>query len=847
MAREFPGDHRILDYPCRVPPTQLPDTRGTEKDRRCAMETVMQDVRFGARTLVKNPGFTLVAVLALALGIGANSAIFSVVNAVLLQPLPYPDPDRLVSVWEGNTRKGSQMPLAPANFVDWNAQNEVFENAAAFMRWSFNVTGQQEPERVRGVLLSANAFALLGVQPILGRTFLPEEGAISKNRVVVLSHGLWQRRFGGDPGAIGSTLALDGNSHTVIGVMPPSFGFPLANQTFGPDESRASADLWTPLAFAPDDLLRDNHYLAGIARLRPGVSIEQAQAEMDAIGKRLAEQYPESNENIGMKLVPLREQVVGNARVALLVLLGSVGLVLLIACVNVANLLVAKAAERQREIAIRTALGASRMRVVRQLLTESILLSSIGGVLGLLLALWGVDLLVALAPDALPRVEEIRTDWRVLGFTVAVSLATGVLFGLAPALQASRPNLNDALKGGGIHSTPGTGRQRFRNALTASEIALALVLLMKSFLRLQHVDPGFDPHNIVTAQLSLPSAKYPEGLQVRAFVEQLLDRIDALPGVQAAGVVSHLPLSGDDAMILFTIEGRPPRVPGEDSAWAQVRSATPNYFQAMSIPLLRGRQLAPTDTKSTPNVALVNEELARRYWPGEDPIGKRFTFNEDDEGQPIWREIVGVIRGVRHTGLEKEPGSQMYIPFGQGATSDMALAVRTASSPESTAAALRAEVLAVDKDQPVSNVATMTEVVSAAVAKQRFTTLLLAIFAGLAALLAGVGIYGVISFSVSQRTHEIGIRMAMGARGSDVLRLIVGESLVVALVGLVVGLAAAFALTRTMASLLFEVNPTDPLTFAGISLLLAAVAALASYLPARRAVRVDPMVVLRYE
>lgn len=802
-----------------------------------------QDLRYGTRMLLKNPGFTIVAVIALALGIGANSAIFSVVNTVLLRPLPYTDPERLVMVWEDRTAKGYPRDTpAPANYVDWRDQNQVFEGMAAIATHSLNLTGAGEPERLEGKRVSANFFNILGVEPLLGRGFLPEEDEPGAARVVVLSHGLWQRRFGSDKAILGKSLTLNGVGHEVVGVMPPDFQFPTRED-----------ELWVPIAFTPQQAAaRQSHYLQVIARTKPGVTIEQAQAEMSTIGARLQQQYPE-NTDLGVAVVPLHEQFVGDIKPALLILLGAVGFVLLVACANVANLLLARAAARQKEIALRVALGASRGRLVRQFLTESLLLAALGGVVGLLLSLWGVNLLKAFIPENISQARHIAIDRWVLGFTALVSLLTGLIFGLAPATQASNFNLNETLKEGGRDSASGRRGNRIRSVLVVVEVAVSLVLLIgaglliNSFLRLRGVDPGFRTDNLLTMRVMLPETKYTDQARRSAFYAELVRRVEALPGVNSAAVANWIPLvkQGDSSGI--AIEGQPAPAPGQNPS-VVTRVVSPHYFQTMGIELLRGRQLTEQDRADAPRVIVISETMARKFWPGEEPLGKRVTMG-GPAGAPVpWLEVVGVVKDVRQFELTAEPKPQMYVPFEQPVFFRPShLIVKTEVEPGGLASAVRKTVWEIDKDQPVSNISTMKEVLSESISRQRFSMLLLGIFAAVALVLAAVGIYGVMSYSVAQRTHEIGIRMALGAQRSDVLKLAVGQGLKLVLVGVALGLAAAFVLTRVMSSLLFGVSATDPATLAIISLVLIGVALFASYIPARRATKVDPMVALRYE
>jgi putative ABC transport system permease protein len=800
------------------------------------METLSQDIRYGIRMLFKNPGFTVVAVVALALGIGANAAIFSVVNTVLLRPLPYDDPDRLMVLRETKLPQFPEFSVSPGNFLDWQKQNTVFEKIAAIQGAAFNLSGAGEPERFRGARISAGLFEMLGVKPAQGRAFLDEEDQAGHNNVVILSQGLWKRRFGGDPNILGQGITLNATSYTVIGIMPPDFGLP-----------DRETDMWTPVAFSAQQAQQHGaHYISVIGRLKPGVTVDQAQMEMSGIAGRLAEQYPDSNTGWDVKISPMQEYDVRDMKSALLVLLGAVALVLLIACANVTNLLLARATARQKEVAIRTALGASRWRIARQLLTESVLLSIVGGGVGLLLAVWGMGSLLALAPQDLPRVKDVALDSRALGFTLLVTLLTGVIFGLAPALQASKPNLNETLKEGGRGSTG--GHHRVRSSLVISEVALALVLLVcaglmiRSFLRLQQVSPGFNPSNALAVAVSLPGKKYPEGDQQAAFFTQLVEKVAALPTVQAVGVTQSLPIQSD-YVLGFNIQGRPPDPPGEDVS-TNYYAVSPDYFKAMGIPLLRGRLFTELDRKDAPRVAVINETMAKKFFPDEDPIGKHINVTN---GPERFREIVGIVSDVKQYGLDQPTTAQTYEPYLQTPFSGMTLIVRTEGNPTNLSAAIRDQVLAVDKDQPVSRIRPLDQIVSDSVSKQRFSMTLLGVFAVLALILAAVGLYGVMSYAVTQRTHEIGIRMALGASAGDVLRLVVGQGMMLALIGIGIGLIASFGLTRVMASLLFGVSATDPMTFIAISVVLAGVTLVACAVPARRALKVDPMIALRYE
>lgn len=803
----------------------------------------IQDLRYAGRMQRKNPGFTIVAIIALALGIGANTAIFSVVNTVLLRPLPYKDPERLAMVWEDASKHGYPRDTpAAANFVDWRDQNTTFESMAAIADESFNLTGVGDPERLEGRLVSANLFPLLGVDPQIGRTFTNEEDQPGSNRVAVLSYGLWQRRFGGDNGIVGKPLNLNGDTYTVVGVMPARFQFPSSDD-----------ELWAPIAFTTDQATnRNRHYLQVVGRLKPGVSLEQAQTEMSTIAARLQQQYPQSNADLGAAVTSLHEHLVGDIRPALLILLGAVGLVLLIACANVANLLLARAAVRQKEIAVRVALGARRGRLIRQFLTESVLLATVGGVVGLGIAYGGLVLLRAFIPENISQAREISMDLKVLGFTFAVSVITGLIFGLAPALQAARFNQTETLKEGGRDSATGSSGKRIRGLLVMSEVAVSLVLLIgaglliNSFLRLRNVDPGFSADNLLTMKFVLPEPKYADFERRTAFYSDLVQRVEGLAGVKSAAVTTNLPLYRQGNSISFSIEGRPAPPPGQEQI-VVTRIVSPGYFATMSIPFLSGRPFTDQDTPTTPRVVVISETMARRYWPGEDPVGKRIGAGRIQRPED-WIQIVGVVKDVRQFELTAEPRPQMYLSYRQaGFFAPRDLVVKTDVDPASLAATVRKTVWEIDKDQPVSNIKTMEEILLDSIARQRFSMLLLAIFAAVALILAAVGIYGVMSYSVAQRTHEIGIRMALGAQTGAVLKLAVSYGLKLVIAGIVIGLIAAFALTRVMSTLLFGVTATDPATFTLISLLLIGVAALASYIPARRATKVDPIIALRYE
>ena len=792
------------------------------------MRTLWQDIRYGFRMLFRNPGFSIVVVLVLALGIGANTTIFSVVNAVLLRPLPYRDPGRLVMVWGASPQKGwYHNPVSFPNFIDWRDQNRVFEDIAAWRLNRFTFTGGGVVQQVAGEEVSCSLFRVLGVQAALGRTFLPEE---EKSHIVILSHGFWQRFFGSDPNIVGQSITLNGSPFTVIGIMPPDFGFPVF---WNPKSDR----LWVPLDLEPNERGRGNNCLVLVGRLKSNVTLRQAQTEMNTIARRLEQEYPDTNTGWEVNLVPAHKQLVGDIQPALLVLLGAVGLVLLIACANIANLLLARAEARRKEIAIRRAVGASRLRLVRQLLTENVLLSALGGILGALLAVWSIEPMLALIPGTIPRLDEISIDRYVFGFTATVSLLTGLLFGVAPALQVSGININKFLKEGTGTSGEGVQHHRLRRVLVVSEVAVSLTLLIgaglmvKSFLRLRSVDPGFDPQNLLLTPVSLP----------RPNLQQFIERVEALPEVRSVGAVNWLPVNPGSQTLGFTIEGRPSPAPGQNPS-ANFHMASCNYFHTMGIPVLMGRRFTQRDVEGTPPVVIVNQTFAHRHFPEDEPIGKRLSIGGKSH------EIVGVIGDVKHGGLAGQVDPEVYWPFLQksGTERGMWVVVRTVSDPVKLADALRNEIKKL-RGKPITYITTMKHMLAATTLEPRFNMLLLGIFASAAVLLATMGIYGVMSYVVTQRTHEIGIRMALGAQTRDVLQMVIKQGLILALIGVAVGLAASFALTRVISSLLYKVSPTDPVTFVCVSLFLAGVAVVASYIPARRATKVDPMNALRYE
>jgi predicted permease len=828
----------------------IEQTKENYRDRRGLplLETLMQDVRYGIRMLRKNPGFAAVAVLTLALGIGANTAIFSVVYAVMLRPLPYPDSDRLVMLWQTLPKQGlAEVPFSAADFIDVQKQNRVFEQTAAIFldKPDYNLTGQGEPERVYGMAVSANLFTLLGMHPELGRVFLADEDRPGHEHVAVLSYRLWQRQFRGDPQAIGKTVTLDAQAFTIVGVMPLGFRFPPPMASVS-KSFPVECDIWLPVVL--DRSNRHYHPLAGIARLKPGITVTQARAEMEAIAGRLAAQYPDVDTGLGGTAYALSQQVTETVRPALLILLGAVTLVLLIACVNVANLLLSRAAVREREMAVRTALGASRGRVVRQGLVESMLLAGLGGGLGVSLAVWGIEVIRSLAGTVIPRVSEVGINGPILAFTGITAALTGLVFGLVPALKASRPNLNEFLRGS--YGTTQGGHQRFRSVLVISEVGLALALLIgagllvRSFVHLEEVDPGFRPDHLLTLSLRLPESKYSKEGQLRDFYQQLLQRVQSLPGARTSGLVNSVPIAGWQGTTLVYVEGRPVPTSMTDTPMANYRVSSSDYFMTLGIPQVRGRLFTSHDAAGGPRVLLINETMARRLFPNQDPLGKQLRL--DNPKNPLFT-IVGVVGDIRSGGLDAPLESEMYTAYLQDPWSIMTLVVRTAGDPLALAPAVRNQVAALDKDQPIFNVKSMEEIMSESISPRRFNMLVVGMFSAIALVLATVGIYGVVSFSVSQRTNEIGIRMALGAGKQEVLSMILRLGLGLAVAGVVAGLAAAFVLNRFLSTLLFGVHPYDPVTFIVVPLLLIAVAVTACYIPACRATRVDPMAALHYE
>jgi putative ABC transport system permease protein len=806
---------------------------------------VFQDIRYAIRKLSRTPAFTAIAAFTLALAIGATTAIFSVVDGVLLKPLPFREPDRVVRVT--NIRQSSRMPSSVPDYLDFKAQTKSFASMSPIDNQAMNLTGGTEPERVQASRVGASFWTLLGVTPALGRGFAPNEDAPSAGRVVVLSDGLWKRRFGTDRRIVGKTIALDGNSYTVVGVAPPRFRFP------------DRPDLWIPLVFGPEDLNpegRGAHWIGVMARMAPNVTVAQANAEMVTLTRRLEQQYPESNTNMTAAVLPMQEYLVGDVRPALYVMLGAVAFVLLIACANVANLLLVRAASRESEMAVRTALGAGSWRIVRQLVTESVLLAVVGGVLGTLLALWGVDLLLAMAPEGLPRIDEVAVNPSVLLFTAAVTALTGLLFGVFPALHTARTNVSGMLKDGMRGSSGGVGSRRARNTLVMAEMALAVVLLVgaglliRSFSKLLAVDPGFRAERVVTFAIAAPETKYKTYAQRRTLVADLVDRMQRVPGVQGTAVVTGLPLSNMMMRTSAHIEGTPQERPAERKV-TDVAMVTPGYFATMGIPLTSGRDFTSRDGSGAPVVAIVNQEFVKRYFPNENPIGKRISLGWEQDtaatggNMTLGGEIVGVVGNVKRRGLNQEVYPETYASFMQPTFPSFSVVVRSSSDPSTVMAAIRAQMRELDRDLPLSELRQLSEVVAASVSRPRFYTTVLGVFAGIALVLAAVGIYGVISYAVSLRTRELGIRIALGATGSQVSKLVLRQGVGLALTGVALGAGGAYWLTRLLAKLLFGVSATDPLTFLGVALLLTAIAAVASFVPARKAARVDPLLAMR--
>ena len=818
------------------------------------MNTLLQDLRYGVRMLLKHPGVTMVAVITLALGIGANTAIFSVVNAVLLRPLPYKDPDRLVSLWEKVPTHG-RWRASPANFHDWKKQNTLFEDMAAYGGSTMTLTGDGEPEQLLGTRVSSGYFAVVGVEPMLGRSFSAEEYEVGKGQVVILGHTFWQHRYAGDKNIINRTITLDGTGYTVVGVMPPGL-YPMRPTTTGQISfNEQEQDYWQPMSFTAQWAgVRAAHVLGVVGRLKPGVTLDQAAAEMNAIGARLEQEY-EANKGEGILVNPFMNEVVGNVRTGLITLLVAVGLVLLIACANIAGLLLAQHAARSKEIAIRAALGASRSRLVRQFFLEGLLLSLLGTIAGIGLATLGLSALMKLVTQNIPRLDHVQLDWQVLGFTIVLAIATCLVFGLIPAWHASKPDLHTTLEQGGRTAGTGGRRLRIRQALVVFQVSMAVILvigaglLIKSFWRLQNVDPGFRPERVLSLSLTLPFSKYDKPEEINQFFNQLHDGVSNLPGVQSAAIAYDHPLQ-TNWIDSFEIEGRVAAADGRGLS-ANFNPIGPDYFAAVGAPMIKGRQFTTQDDQDHPGVVIVNEAFVRHYFPNEEPLGRRIRPSPPPR---IWKsdrltsfEIVGVVRDVKSAGLHAESEPTYYLPTTQAPLQDMTLLVRTTTEPTTIVPALRQAVWSIDPNQPISNVNTMEQIVSDSISQSRLNMALMGLFGALATVLAAVGIYGLLSYAVTQRTREMGIRMALGAQVSDVLGLVLKQGMALALIGQAIGLVGAFALTRLLRGLLFGVTPTDITTFVAVVSVLTTIALLACYLPARRATKVDPLKALRYE
>ncbi len=809
-------------------------------------DSLVRDIRFGVRMMFKAPGLTCAALLALAIGIGANSTIFSLVNAILLNPLPYENADRLVSVWESSPeRERSQTEPSYPNYADWKNYNQVFEDMAAIAPTGFVLTGIETPDQIFGARATASLFRTLGVKPQIGRTFLDEEDKPNGSRVVVISYGLWQRRLGAVQDIVGREIRLNDQSYKIIGVMPPDFSY------------LPSMDAWTPLLVDSNQTDLDSrgyHHLMVTARLKPGVTLDRAQAELNTIAAQLELQYPESNRGSAVLLSPFRNQFVGEIRGVLIALWIAVGLVLLIACTNIANVSLAHGAARQGEIAIRISMGASRMKLVRQLLTESVILSVAGGILGLGVTQLGIKLILYGVPpnvvQFIPGLKRISIDETVLVFTAGISILTGIIFGLLPAIQVSRPNLNELLKEGNRAFTGGLRQRRIRGILVVCEIVIVLVLLngvglaLNSFLYLLKINPGFNPTGLLTFRLALPTTKYANDAQIARLYQELQRQLEALPGVLAVGAVSHIPIgSGANSSTAIRIEGRPAATPGE-TLDVSFRIVTPGYFRTISVPAKSGRTFTDGDSSASLPVTVINETMARKYWPNENPIGKRVSNQTDESGQPIWREIVGVVGNIRHS-LESEPRQEMYFPSAQQPVAEMSLVIKTATDPIGMAPAVQNQVWTIDRDLPVSAVKTMEQIIADSVSPQRAVTVLSGLFAAAAFMLVAVGIHGLIAYSVTKRTQEIGIRIALGAQSGTILRKVVGEGMKLVLIGAAIGLLPTYLIGKVLSNALYGASAAAPLTLACVLIMVIGMAALASYFPARRAAKLDPLIALR--
>jgi putative ABC transport system permease protein len=829
-------------------------TKGKNQRPKTKDLNMKHDLQYAFRILLKNPVVTAVAVLTLALGIGANTAIFSVLNAVVLRPLPYAEPDRLVMVWEtlaGNDRRSA----APGNFNDWREQNKTFSDMAATFYGNFNLTGVGEPERVNGSTVTSNLMTTLGVSPQLGRTFQADDDQHQDQRLVILSDGLWRRRFGADTTVVGKNITIDETSYTVIGVMRSGFSYPVKSDLWvlGRDRNAVSMSLISQFPTNDWSRERDAHFMSVVGRLKPGVTLAQAQSDMAGIASRLERDFPDTNGGLGSNVISLHTQIVGNVKTLLSILLGAVALVLIIACTNVASLLLARATKRDREFAIRRAVGASRWRLIRQLLTESVVLSLAGGLAGLGLAVWTVNLFIKLSPGDIPRLNEASVDLRLLCFTFAVSLLTGIAFGLWPAWHATGGSLNQSLKEAGSKSSEGKQRRRSRNVLIITELALAQVmlvgagLLIMSYVRVSQINPGFRSEDVLSAKIAPAASKYPDTRTRIQFYSQVIEKLQVLPGVTSVGMVMNLPLSGASMNRGFTVEGRPEPKPDENISM-DYQVVSRDYFSTLNIPVLRGRSFTASDTENSTRVIVINDSMARRYWPNEDPVGKRMAIGESSK-DTSWRTVVGVVGDVRHASLTEGPVPTGFIDYRQDLESwpRMAFVLKTSAEPASLSSAVRTSLMSIDPRQPVYAVEPMGKLLSTDVAPRRFVLLLVGSLALVALSLAAVGIYSIISFSVSERTREIGIRMALGAKGGDVLRMVLGQGMTVAVVGIVAGLAIAFGITRLLTTLLFGVSATDPTTFFIVAVTLTVIALMACYLPARRATRVDPLVALKEE